>query len=457
MSSNPIEMIENLIGDYMRKLKVLGLSVGIILNGKSIYAGGFGARNLEHNLPMTEDTLFGIASMSKSFCALAIMQLVEQGKVDLNAPVGNYINFKLGIEEKPITVHHLLCHTSGLPELQAGSAARAKENFIPMSSDKDFLLFVNRAKEELFANPGELFMYNNDMYICLGLIVEKVSGVKFEEYVRKNILNPLGMERSTYLNQKFLNDNNVVTGYVISNDGKSTKEYDLKRSHITYACGGLYSSVNELQKYLICLMNEGMVDGKQIVKNSSLGKMWTSYITPPSIYGKGYGYGFYIDSDFFGYQHIAHGGNIQPSGGYFGMIPEKNMAVIVGQIPSPTILPKTLVRGILATLLGKNINEAVPIIATLEKIERLLGNYSSYGRTHLKLELEGGTFLKATIKPSGGGRPTVLPVIVKDLDNLKFYAPTAYPGMNIDIQGKINSKTGKIIVQADRYVFHKID
>ena len=107
MTESSFEKLEELVLYLMRQSKIPGLSVAVVKDGHSIYVRGFGARNREKNLPMTPDTLWQIASISKSFCAMAIMQLVEKGKVDLHAPVNKYINFKLGKKAKPIEVHHL--------------------------------------------------------------------------------------------------------------------------------------------------------------------------------------------------------------------------------------------------------------------------------------------------------------------------------------------------------------
>jgi CubicO group peptidase (beta-lactamase class C family) len=124
---------------------------------------------------MTPDTLWRIASISKSFCAMAIMQLVEKGKVDLHSPVNKYIDFKLGRKDKHIEVHHLLSHSSGIPELGATGVSIYKDVFVPMSSEQDFMTFVNNASREIAADPGKIFMYNNDMYTCLGLIARGMS------------------------------------------------------------------------------------------------------------------------------------------------------------------------------------------------------------------------------------------------------------------------------------------
>ncbi len=457
MSINPIEKIETLIGKLMRQMKIPGLAVGVIMGGKPIYSQGFGARNIENNLPMTSDTLFGIASMSKSFCALAIMQLYEQGKLDLNDPVSKHINFKLGKKENPITIHHLLSHSSGVPELDATNASSDKSGFIPMSSEKDYLLYLNQAEDELPEDPGKVFMYNNDMYTILGFIIEKITKQKFADYVKEHILNPLDMKRSTYYKEKFLKDDNVITGYIRSEEGGSIKKREIRNDPLEYACGGIYSSINEMMHYMIGLMNGGSFNGNHFIQQESLNKMWTSYITPPKIYGKGYGYGLEVNSDFFGVKLVGHGGNVPTSGGYFAMVPEKKIGAIVGQIPNPSLLPDALVKGILAVLLGKEMEVAIPVLETYNKLDKLIGKYKAYGLAEMEITLEGMGILQAKVFFSKEEPPYILPLIIDDLDQLKFSIPFALPDMGMSIQGKIDEKTGKVHIRADRYYFHKIN
>jgi len=458
MSENTFEMLEGLVVDLMRQSKVPGMSIGVVLDGKPVYARGFGARNLEKNLPMTQDTLWGIASISKSFCALAIMQLVEKGKIDLYAPVNKYIDFKLGRKDKPITVHHLLSHSSGIPELDATSAATQKEMFIPMSSEKDFMTFINKAGAEIFDEPEKLFMYNNDMYTCLGFVIEKVTNMKYAEYIRENILRPLEMNKSTFLKEEFEKDPDVITGYIPSKDGQSLVPEKIKNDELDYACGGLYSSIRELQNYMIALMNDGVFNDNQLLQKSSIEKMWTPYIIPPKPYVQGeggYGYGWGIEKDFFGCTLVHHGGNISTSGGLLAMIPEKKIGVVLGQIPNPTGTHEAIVRGLLAVLLGQDMNRAVPIIEIQKKLERLQGKYKTYGAIQAEVSMQDG-IIYAEITFPGQIKPVKFPLAVENLEKLKFSVPIAFPGQAIEVQFIIDEKTGKVHLQADRYYFHKI-
>lgn len=458
MSESPFEKLEELVVDLMRQSKVPGLSIGVVVDGKPAYARAFGARNLEKNLPMTPDTLWGIASISKSFCAMAVMQLDEQGKIDLNAPVSDYIDFKLGREDNTIRVHHLLCHSSGIPELDATSAATIKESFIPMSSERDFMTFVNKAKDEIVDEPEKLFMYNNDMYTILGFIVEKVTGMRYSDYVRESILKPLEMERSTYLREEFEADQDTISGYAPSKDGKSLDSKEIKIDELDYACGGLYSSVRELQNYMIALMDGGEFEGRRIVSRESIEKMWTPYIKTPESYTRGeggYGYGWSIEKDFLGHTLVHHGGNIPTSGGFLAMIPEKKIGAVVGQIPNPTGIHTTIVRGLLAQLLGEDMNKAVPILEAQKKLELIQGKYKTVGLVEAEISLKNG-ILHATLSFSGLVEPVTIPLAVDDLKELRFSVPYTFPGRELKLKFIVDEETGKVHLRADRYYFHKM-
>ncbi|HVP93019.1 MAG TPA: serine hydrolase domain-containing protein, partial [Acidobacteriota bacterium] len=203
------EKLERFVTESMQQDHVPGLSLAIVEDDHVVYARGFGARRLKDNAPATPDTLYGVGSCTKSFTALAIMQLAEQGKLTVKDPVRKHLpEFKVGKEETPITIHNLLTHSSGIPDLGAADVEISRlmglsEKWVPFSSFEDLLLHVNDAKEEVAAEPGNRFFYLNEGYELLGIIIERVSGMRYESYVREKILEPLNMNRSTFLKEEF--------------------------------------------------------------------------------------------------------------------------------------------------------------------------------------------------------------------------------------------------------------
>lgn len=466
MSETQFEEVEQIIVEIMREFKIPGLSIGVVKDGKSIYAKGFGARNLEKNLPFTPDTLFGIGSISKSFTTLAVMQLYEQEKIDIQDPVGKYLNFKLGKNNNPIKIFHIFSHSAGIPELDGNVVALIRQlgsldPIIPMSSWDDFLLHINNANTEIFGSPGKYFFYNNDMFTCLGLIVKKITNMKFEDYIKENILKPLEMNRSTYLKQDFEKEDDVLTGYLPSDDKKLVKDAIHPFDKIVYAPGGLLSSVREMQNYIIALINGGKFNQSQIIQKSSLEKMWTPYIKIPeeTSYGVGdswYGYGWIIEKNFLGHKLLQHGGNVGTSTAFLAIIPNQKIGVIIGANSDASIVLGSIARIFLAILLDKDFDEAAPLINIHKKLKSLTGKYKIYKELQtMDISLDNGV-LFAKIKDPIEPKPRNLPLAPENFEELKFYVPVAYPNRKIKVQFFIDEKTDKIHLTFDRYYFHKI-
>ena len=176
-----------------------GLASGIVKSGELVYTQGFGVRSLETREPVTPRSLFHMASVSKPFVATAIVQLVEQGKLALDAPVATYLPyFRLkDPRSKEITVRQMLSHTSGMPD------ASDYHWYAPEDDEEALERYVRSlAGEELIAAPGEKYAYSNIAFEVLGDVIAKVAGQPFEAYVKAHILDPLEMHDSTFLRRE---------------------------------------------------------------------------------------------------------------------------------------------------------------------------------------------------------------------------------------------------------------
>ncbi|MHA2392615.1 MAG: serine hydrolase [Promethearchaeota archaeon] len=462
MNETQIEMLEQEIVELMREFKIPGFAIGIVKEGKPFFARGFGARNLEKNLPFTKNTLFGIGSISKSFTAMAIMQLVEQGKINLQDPMNKYLNIKLGDNSNPIKICHMLSHSSGIPELDGNITAIARQlgsidRIIAMSSWNDFLLHLNGAASEVFDKPEKFFFYNNDMFTCAGLIIEKLTGMDFYEYIKNNILNPLQMNRSTYLKEDFEKDKDILTGYLPSEEKKPYKATEHPFDKFVYAPGGLLSSVKEMQNYIIMLINNGKFNDSEIIQKSSIEELWRPYIkTPYGAEDAWYCLGWITEKDFLGHQLVHHGGNIATSTAFLAIIPEQKMGVIVGANSDASGVIGAIARKVLGILLDKDINKAAPFLNTHKKLKTLTGKYKTYKEIQtIEISLDNGIlFLK--LEDPIGPEPTNLPLTLENLEELKFYVPVAYPNQEIKVQFFVDEEAKKIDLTIDRYFFHKI-
>ncbi len=460
------DLLEEYLIDYLRQDKVPGLVVGIVKDNKLIYSQGLGARDLVKLTPMTPTTLFGIGSITKSLTSLAIMQLVEQGRINIEDPVKRYLPFKLGSELNPVTIHHLLTHTSGIANISADLNVHYRqfdimECVVPVVTEKDFLHYVNNAIPTVIDIPNSRWMYNNDMYTILGMIIKKVSKLEYADFIRENILNPLGMIRSTF--KDYEKSEELMTGYYPSEDGKNLIAFNHATDTLSFPHGGLFSTVEDISKYMIALLNGGNYNSAQIIQTSSLNIMWSEHFHIPFNYlDKNekkqvfYGYGWAIEQDFFGYKVVQHSGSIGTSGSYIALIPELKIGVIVGQNTKPLSLI-SIVHGILAVLLGKSIEEALPELKIARIYKNLIGEYQTFNgySTGRVIPAGGGLVFKTNCR---GERvyDLMLPLAPVNIAELKFEVPSLFPGPITEAQFFIDEKLGDVKLQIDRDVFFKI-
>jgi CubicO group peptidase (beta-lactamase class C family) len=404
-----IETLETLISDEMVRHKVPGVSIAIVKNDQILYQQSFGARDLENNLPVTPTTLFNIASCTKSIICLAIMKLEEQGKLDRNDPISKYIPCKLGFTEDPITIHHLMTHTSGIPEIVGGIAhldlameAKIETPFIPFMSWNDFFRHINGASEYLSEKPGNRFYYQNYGYTMLGRIIEVVSGDSLPVFIKKHILSPLQMKQSTFLKEELDKLENASLAYKMSDqENRIVKtSYYRENEEFGYAPGGLFSSVDELTNLIIMYMHRGKFQGTEIINRDKIDAMFSMYSKETAnsqLYSNtighfgeaGYGYGLAIHEDFFSYRLIHHSGSWIGASAWIAMLPELQLGVVFLANKHPS--PRMLALSTLAMLIGIDVKKEFPLFIYRNHIEKLTGEYELYkGVGKMKLTAKGG-------------------------------------------------------------------
>lgn len=392
---------ESLISDEMARTKTPGMSIAIVKDDEIIYNGNFGAYNLEMRLAANPDTLYRIASVTKSFICIGILLLEEQGKLSVHDPIAKYIPVTIGKDDNPITIHHLMTHTSGLPdiinsihEFHYHEQRETPIDFphIPMTSWEDFYRHVNGASEYVQKPPGEHLHYQNDGYGMLGRIIEVVSGKSLNEYLTEKIFEPLEMKRSTFLKDIYSKLDNVATAYIYSGQKKRivTGSYEQDNEIFGYAPGGLLSSVREMANYLKFHMNNGNFKGQQILPAEKLQEMYKFHFvetTMNRLYGgvvgnigkAGYGYGFGLDDDFYGYKLVHHSGSWTGSSAWFAFLPELKIGIISLANKHPS--PRMYALAALSMMIGKDPEKEFPLFAYKAHLKRLSGHYESYKRS----------------------------------------------------------------------------
>ena len=285
------------IDQLMKVYHDYGLFNGSVLvaeKGKVILKKGYGLANMEWNIPNTADTRFRLGSITKQFTSMLIMQLVEQGKIKLDAPLSTYLPDYRKDTGSKVTIHQLLNHTSGIPSYTGIPGFFANEVRDPYTPDE----FIRKyCSGELEFEPGAKFKYNNSGYFILGAVIEHVTGKPYAVVLREKIFSPLGMDASGYdLHTPIITKR--AAGYQKGLNGYVNAPY-LDMS-IPYAAGSLYSTVEDLYIWDRALYTDKLLSPKMKAK------LFTPYM-------KGYGYGWGIGTREIGSRKvntIGHGGGI---------------------------------------------------------------------------------------------------------------------------------------------------
>ena len=237
-----VEQIDELISTYQEYGKFNG-SVLVADQGTVIYKKGFGLANMEWDIPNQANTKHRLGSVTKQFTAMLILQLVADGKLDLQKPITTYLPDYPKATGDIITTHHLLTHTSGIPNYTAFPKFMQDESRNPYTPEE----FVKKFDEkELDFAPGEKFSYSNSGYFLLGVLVEKLSGKSYEQMLQDKIFTPLNMKETGYDNHSDILKNRA-TGYEKQGgDYVNSRYLDMT---IPYAAGSMYSTVEDLYKW----------------------------------------------------------------------------------------------------------------------------------------------------------------------------------------------------------------
>lgn len=388
--------VESFVTEWLADERVPGASVAVVDGGDLVYAEGFGARDLETNAPATADTLYGVGSVTKSFTALAVMQLVEAGALDVGDAVDEYVPYLDDVPGDPVTIAELLAHSSGMPSDASAVAliSRAVGDdpvAVPLSGRGDFERHL-RATADDRVTDGERFFYYNSGYTVLGAVVEAVDGRPFEEYVDEEILQPLGMARSTFSRADFEAADDAMTPYRADDDRPVATEFPF--NEIVPAPGGLVSSVTELADYLAANTAGGSHEGVALLDDALLAEMHDRHATRAvGVDGTDHDYGYgWMVSEHLGDTLVGHGGSIAVSTAYIGFLEDADLGVAVLCNTAPEVHPMQVGPALLALLEGQEPREAVPAFGLREKLEAVTGTYESHAGV-----------VTATVERAGGG------------------------------------------------------
>lgn len=317
------EIVEKLREDY----HVAGMSVAVVKDGEVVSADGYGLANVAENKAMTKDTVLPIGSITKSFTALALGMLVDEGKLDWDEPVKTYIpTLKLynDLMTEHATTRDLLCHRTGVPRFDMLVAFDALDD---------------RAKQvETFQylQPNKAFrttlQYSNQMVTLAGYLVDILSGMSYEEFVKERIFKPLGMNHTDFEVDNLKNYEDYAKGYVFAQDQFVEPPY-LHLGALNPA-GGIISNVVDMAKYAIFQMGDGTVNGERLIEEATLKEMHTHQMIGSPYFWQfdemqsaEYGLAWFTDI-YRGKHMISHGGNTNGYSAQLTLIPEDQFAMV---------------------------------------------------------------------------------------------------------------------------------
>jgi CubicO group peptidase (beta-lactamase class C family) len=361
--------VDSLVHHYLDSAKIAGVAIAVMKDNEPLLLKSYGYADLAFDTQLPINATFEIGSVTKQFTGAAIMQLAEQGKLNLDDDMTKYITFQTG--GKKVTVRQLLSHTSGI---KGYTELAFFETLAQQKHKRDTLLRIVE-KEPFDFEPGEALIYNNTGFFILGLIIEKVSGLSYEAYVSKHLFEKAGMAHSYYASESNITKNKAH-GYQMGEKGLVLASY---LDHTwPYAAGSLCSSVEDLAKW-----NSALHHG-QILNESN----YNEFITPITLndgtitqYAKGI-----TVTQSHGRRKLEHGGGIFGYLSENAYYPEDKLSIVVLINTAGPVGPSMIGDQIADWVFGKTESNATTFTGDATKFT---GTFKGRGRgTDLSVTIE---------------------------------------------------------------------
>ena len=362
--------VDDFIEIYLKKKNIPGVAVLVVQNGTVQRSKGYGIANLEHKVPVKPQTIFQSGSIGKQFTATAVMMLVEDNKVRLSDSISQYL--EVPEKWKGITIRHLLNHTSGLGDYPESFSL--KKDY----TEEELLAMITT--QPLSFSPGEKWSYSNLGYVTLGILIHKVSGQFYGDFLKQHVFDPIGMNSTRIISESDIIPNRAA-GYTLVNGELKNQEW-VSPSLNSTADGSLYFTIEDLAKWDAALNTEVPL------KTSSLQEMWTPVILNDGTTQQ-YGYGWGLGKTKSGKKIVEHGGAWQGFTSHIARYVDDGMTVAtlcnLSGCDATYIAHK--VAGFHNTDLAPPQHSAIQLpAATLNSYE---GNYKLEERMTLKVKVSG--------------------------------------------------------------------
>ena len=364
--------LDKLVPAELKEKNTPGTVIAIVSGDQVVYQKAFGVANVETNAEMQPEMLFRLGSTTKMFTAAALLTLAEQNKIKMNEPIGNRVK-GLNARVGQVTPHHLLSNSAGVRDFAA-----------PVISNDDPSL-GNMARswndEIFFADQGEIYSYSSAGFWLSGFVVEELYGKPYADAMTELLFKPIGMERTT-LRPLMAITYPFATGHALDG-GKPTILRPLFNNVAMWPAGSMWSNTRDLSRWVITLMNEGKLEGRQLLSPALVNQMAQHHVAVPGESDSYYGYGLTIFK-YKGLEFVLHGGFSRGYGSMIQMVPSKKFAVIVLTNKSGETMRKTLNK---ATELGLGLKDEEPpksapvAPATESEMKQYVGTYSHAPQT----------------------------------------------------------------------------
>lgn len=363
--------LERSIEAELKNANTPGAAFAVVAGEKVIFAKGFGVAATEDRRPVTGDTLFRLGSTTKMFTAAALANLAADGKVKMDAPVGNYVK---GLRPKiaSLNSHQLLSQSSGLRDIPTT---------VFSNDDSGLRLNILDWKDDVFfTEPNKIYSYSSANYWLAGLVTEEVYGKSYSDAIADLVLRPLGMKHSTMRPLEAMTFP-LALGHDIKS-GTASVIRPIDNNTAKFPGGSLYSSINDLSRFAIAMLNGGKVDGTQAIAAAVVEALMKPQFYLPGDDKVFYGYGL-MGYDDSGVKTISHGGVSRGYGSTIFFAPEHKIAIIVVANSNGQTLPRSRRKAMELLLPLKKqdpANSAAPTISA-DELRRYVGKFTHAPQT----------------------------------------------------------------------------
>ncbi len=319
--------LDGYLKEKMDQWKVPGMAVGIVENGEVTYIGELGLRDIKNNLPVTRYTMFPVGSATKSFTAAAAAILVDEGKLDWDTPVKNYLpDFEMfdKFATERMTVRDMLCHRTGLPrhEFMHLNSSFTREEIVGR------LLYLETNKDFRTA-----WQYSNHMYACAGYLLGVIAGTSWEDCIKTRIFEPLGLENCNFSVEEMKRYQDFSLPYAMM--GPEAGQINYGKIDAMGPAGAINANLMDMLEWIKLQLGQGRAGEKQIISAGNVAQMHTQHmfgrVMPwsfPEVQASAYGMGWFIDI-YRGRKLVQHGGNIDGFSSLIGFLPDEKLGIVI--------------------------------------------------------------------------------------------------------------------------------